>query len=38
MVNEGRLPDTTPSNNGNDIDILVSPSPIQKRNILLSTK
>ena len=38
MVDEGRLSDTSPSNNGNDVDILVCPSTIQKGDILLSTK
>src|SRR6516225_5689653 len=31
MVNQGRFPDTGPGNDGNDVDILVCPSMIQKR-------
>src|SRR5262245_23411897 len=38
MVNERRLPDPSPGNNCNDVDILVCPCTIQKSNILLSTK
>src|SRR5262252_8517314 len=38
MVNERGLPDPSPGNNCNDVDILVCPCTIQKSNILLSTK
>src|SRR6516225_1467374 len=38
MVNERRLPDPSPGNDCNDIDILVCPRTIQKGDILLSTK
>jgi hypothetical protein len=33
MVDEGGLSDASPSNNGNDVDILVCPSTIQKGDI-----
>jgi hypothetical protein len=38
MVNERRLSDPSPSNDGNDVDILACPRTIQKSDILLSTK
>src|SRR6516162_630485 len=38
MVNERELPNTGPCNDCNDVDILVCPSTIQKRDVLLSTK
>jgi hypothetical protein len=38
MVDERRLPDTTPGYDGDDVDILVCPRTIQKSDILLSTK
>src|SRR6516225_7245898 len=38
MVNERGLADTSPSNDCDDIDLLVCPCLIQKRDILLSTK
>src|SRR6202008_3752433 len=38
MVNERRLSDTSPGNDGNDVDILVCPCTIQKRHVLFSTK
>src|SRR6516164_5657706 len=38
MVNERRLPDTCPGNNGNDVDILLCPSTIQKSDVFLSAK
>ena len=38
MVDERRLPDTSPGNYCNDIQILVCPCTIQESNILLSTK
>ena len=38
MVDERRLPDTSPGNDCNDIYILVCPRSIQESDILLSTK
>src|SRR5271165_1466442 len=38
MIDEGGLTDTSPGNDGNDVDILVCPGTIQKSEILLSTK
>jgi hypothetical protein len=38
MVDERRLPDSSPGNDGNDVDILLCPSTIQKSDILLATK
>src|SRR5262249_607737 len=38
MVNERRLPDPGPGNDGNDVDILVCPSTIQKSDVFFSTK
>ena len=38
MVDERRLPNTSPGNDRNDIDILVCPRVIQEGHILLSTK
>ena len=38
MVNERRLPNTSPGNDCNDIYILVCPCSIQESDILLSTK
>src|SRR6516225_11592171 len=38
MVNERGFPDPGPGNDGNDVDFLVCPCPIQKGNVLLSTK
>ena len=38
MVDERRLPDTSPGNDGNDIYMLVCPRIIQESDILLSTK
>src|SRR5271166_4551085 len=38
MVDERRLSDPSPSNDCNDVDILVCPCTIQKSEILLSTK
>src|SRR5271166_4606887 len=38
MVDERRLPDPSPGNDCNDVDILVCPCMIQKSDILLSTK
>src|SRR5215469_6897956 len=38
MVGQCGLPDASPGNNGNDIDIPVCPSPIQEGDILISTK
>src|ERR1700759_1241249 len=38
MVNESGLPDTGPSNDRNDIDVLVCPRIIQESDIILSTK
>src|SRR5712664_168265 len=38
MVNERGLPDPSPGNDCNDVDILVCPCTIQKSDILLSTK
>src|SRR5271169_2836530 len=38
MVNERGLPDPSPGNNCNDVDVLVCPCTIQKSDILLSTK
>src|ERR1700730_18093148 len=38
MVNERGLPDPSPCNDRNDVDILVCPCTIQKSDILLSTK
>src|SRR5215470_2491019 len=36
VVNERGLPDTSPGNDGSDVDIFVCPSTIQKNDILLS--
>src|SRR5689334_8600057 len=38
MVDECGLSDTAPSNDCNDADVLVTPSTIQKSNILLATE
>ena len=38
MVNQRRLPDSSPGNDCNDVDILVCPCVIQESDILLSTK
>src|SRR5258708_36597083 len=38
MIDERRLPDTSPGNNGNDIYLLVCPCSIQESDIRLSTK
>jgi hypothetical protein len=38
MIDERRLPDTSPGNDGNDIYLLVRPGTIQESDILLSTK
>src|SRR5208283_2028153 len=38
MVNERGLSDPSPGNDCNDVDILVCPCPIQKSDILFSTK
>ena len=38
MVDERGLPDPSPGNDCNDVDILVRPCKIQKSDILLSTK
>src|SRR5580693_2011783 len=38
MVNERGLSDPSPSNNCNDVDILVCPCTVQKSDILLPTK
>src|ERR1700757_748685 len=38
MVNERGLSDTSPTNDCNDVDILVCPCTIQKSDVLLSTK
>src|SRR6516162_7002415 len=38
MVNKRGLPDPSPGNNCNDVDILVCPCTIPESNILLSTK
>src|SRR5215510_8546722 len=38
MVDECGLPDPSPGNDGNDVDVLVCPRTIQKSDILLSAK
>src|SRR5271166_6616190 len=38
MVNKRGLPDSSPGNNGNDVDFLLRPGTIQKGDILLSAK
>ena len=38
MVDQRRLPDPSPGNNGNDVYILICPRIIQGADILLSTK
>src|SRR5271166_1926976 len=38
MVDDRRLSDPSPGNDGNDVDLLVYPCTIQKSDILLSTK
>src|SRR6516225_8901937 len=38
MFNKRRLPDPSPGNDCNDVDVLLCPRPIQKCDILLSTK
>src|SRR5215510_12430430 len=38
MVDQCGLPDTSPGNDGNHVDILVCPGAIQKSDILLSAK
>ena len=36
MVNERRLTDTSPGNDGNDVDVLVCPCTIEESDVLLS--
>src|SRR5258708_34952531 len=38
MVEERRLPDTSPGNDGDDISLRICPGSIQESDILLSTK
>jgi hypothetical protein len=38
MVDEGRLSNPSPGNDGNDVDILVCPGTIEKSDVLLPTK
>src|SRR5271154_3473401 len=38
MVDEGRLSDSGPGNDCNDVDILVCPCTVQKSDVLFSTK
>src|SRR5580693_145435 len=38
MVDERGLPNTSPGNDGNDVDILVCPCVVQKSDVLFPTK
>jgi len=38
MVDERGLPDPSPSNDGNDVDILLCPCTVQKNDVFVATE